>query len=30
MKIQGEQMQKVKDALFSLKEATTSLRLRVL
>ena len=30
MRIQGEHMQKVTDALFSLKEATASLRLRVL
>ena len=29
-RIQGEHMQKVTDALFSLKEATASLRLRVL
>ena len=29
-RIQGEHMQKVNDALFSLKEATASLRLRVL
>ena len=30
MRIQGEHMQKVTDALFFLKEATTSLHLRVL
>ena len=30
MRIQGEHMQKVTDALLSLKEATVSLRLRVL
>ena len=29
-RIQGEHMQKVTDALFSLKEATASLRFRVL
>ena len=30
MRIQGEHMQKVTNALFSLKEATVSLGLRVL
>ena len=30
MRIQGKHMQKVTNALFSLKEATASLRLRVL
>ena len=30
MRIQGKNMQKMIDTLFSLKEATTSLRLKVL